>query len=436
MSRTPTDPSADLAAPAPPAFAPRSWFYGWFMLPVATLGVICTSPGQSFVITIFRPFIQDELGITKTQATGAYAFGTGFAALMMTFVGMAMDRFGLRKTLAAVVLLLAAACTLMANVQGLASLFFAFLFLRMFGQGALGMLSGNVLAMWFHRKLGATMGIMATGMAAAIAFVPGLSAVLVEQLGWRGAYLALGTLVLAIMGPLLLWVHRNRPEDVGQRVDGDDEPHPDDQPPPTERAFTMKQALATRSFWLALSAFVFFGFSVTAMIICATSIFESRGFSPEESAALAARITFALGMTLVAGQFVAGLLADRLPLHVMLAGSPLMLALAAWILRHPDSAEWVLVLGFVIGIAQALTMAVGGTIWVRYYGRTHLGKIRGVVTTFGAGLSGFGPFMVDGMAELFHGYNGVLLGLVIAPIPLALAVLFATRPPEPPSQPQ
>lgn len=401
------------------------------MLPVATWGVICTSPGQSFVITIFRPFVQDEMGISRTQATGAYAFGTALAALMMTFFGMAMDRFGLRKTMTAVILLLATACVLMANVRGLVTLFLAFLFLRMLGQGALGMLSGNVLAMWFHRRLGTTTGIMATGMAGAIAFVPGLCTLLIDGLGWRGAYLALGALVLAIMGPLMLWVHRDRPEQVGQRVDGDAEPHPD-KPIPSERAFTLRQALATRSFWLSLAVFVFFGFSVTAMIICATSIFQSRGFNPNQAAGLTAQITFAVGMTLIAGQFLTGLLADRLPLHVLLAGGALMLALAAWILRRPDSAEWVLALGVVIGIAQALTMAVGGTIWVRYYGRTHLGKIRGVITTFSAGLSGFGPFMVDGLAEALGNYSGVLMGLVIAPLPLALGALFATRPPEPP----
>jgi len=63
-------------------------------------------------------------------------------------------------------------------------------------------------------------------------------------------------------------------------------------------------------------------------------------------------------------------------------------------------------------------MAVGGTLWVRYYGREHLGKIRGIVTTFGAGLSGFGPFLVDGLAQAFGSYRQILLALAIAPLPI------------------
>lgn len=425
--------AVDVAIARPPGFAPRGLFYGWMMVPVATAGIICTAPGQTFGISVFLPYVRDSLGLTRTQTAGAYALGTCLAAVAMTFVGMAMDRFGLRRTLSVVVVMLAAGCVAMSAASGMATLFLAFLLLRMFGQGSLGMLSGNTLAMWFHRRLGMAMGIMATGFAAAIALGPSFNYYLIQHLGWRSAYLVLGIIVLAIMGPLLLVVYRNQPEDVGQRVDGDALPDHDDaaEHASSERAFTLRQAMATRSYWIAALCTGLFAFSVTAMILCAPSIFESRGMSNDQAAARLAQMTFAMGMTLLGGQFIAGLLADRIPLNWMLAAGTAALGVAALILRRPDSAAWVISIGILLGVAQGMIVAVASTIWVRYYGRANLGRIRGTLTTVGVALSGAGPLLVDGLYEAVGSYRGVLLGLAIAPLPVAFAALFATRPPLP-----
>ena len=50
-------------------------------------------------------------------------------------------------------------------------MFLAFFLLRSLGQGSLGLLAGNTLPMWFHRRLGTAMGIMSLGMACTMAAV-------------------------------------------------------------------------------------------------------------------------------------------------------------------------------------------------------------------------------------------------------------------------
>jgi hypothetical protein len=100
------------------------------------------------------------------------------------------------------------------------TLFAACFALRLLGPGALALLSSNMLAHWFHRRLRLVEGIRNFGMAGAMAVIPALNLWLLGHLGWRGSYAALGIGVWAGMLPLTLLFFRERPEDVGQQMDG------------------------------------------------------------------------------------------------------------------------------------------------------------------------------------------------------------------------
>src|SRR5690606_13768559 len=94
----------------PAAAGIRRVYYGWVMVPVAVAAVVATSPGQTYSIAPFNESFRADLGLTHTQLTAAYMFGTLLAAVPLFWVGRAMDRHGLRRTTAAAVVLLGAAC--------------------------------------------------------------------------------------------------------------------------------------------------------------------------------------------------------------------------------------------------------------------------------------------------------------------------------------
>ncbi|MCB0020393.1 MAG: hypothetical protein KDE09_21525, partial [Anaerolineales bacterium] len=57
-------------------------YYGWVILIVGTLGVIMSSPGQTYSFSIFiEEFIRD-LGLTRTSVSGLYTVGTITGSLM------------------------------------------------------------------------------------------------------------------------------------------------------------------------------------------------------------------------------------------------------------------------------------------------------------------------------------------------------------------
>ena len=75
----------------------RRVYYGWVMLPIATLAIIATSPAQTFGISVFNASLRSSLGLSHSQLTGAYMLGTLLASLPLSWVGAMMDRFGLRR---------------------------------------------------------------------------------------------------------------------------------------------------------------------------------------------------------------------------------------------------------------------------------------------------------------------------------------------------
>lgn len=61
---------------------------------------------------------------------------------------------------------------------------------------------------WFNTGAGLAIGLVAAGQAAGQGGIPLASALLIEAVGWRGAFLALGLASLATLVPLALLIRR------------------------------------------------------------------------------------------------------------------------------------------------------------------------------------------------------------------------------------
>ncbi len=400
-------------------------YYGWVMLPVAMLGLVATSPGQTFLVSVFNPFLRESLGLSHSQLTGTYMLGTLFAALPQPYFGALMDRFGIRRMLFFAVLLLGGACFFIAGVRTLVGLFFAFLGLRMFGQGAIALLASNTVAMWFRARLGTVAGISSMAFSAASAFLPAVVLGLITSIGWRPAYAVLGVSVLVVMLPVVVFIYHNGPSDVGQPIDGraialqGSGPVGADGP-----SLSRPEALRSRAFWIAAGAWVVWGMIATAVIFNIVPLFAASGLSAETAAA---SFLF-LSAAAVSTQILGGLLADRLPLNLLIFASTLALAAGVWTLMNLEGLEHVRLYAVLFGIGQGLLTIIDGTLWARYYGRANLGRIRGVVRTAGVAGTSVGPFLMGLTFDLTGGYRTSLWIFFLLVLPLIAAALFASPP--------
>ena len=423
-------------------------FYGWVMLGVAVLMAAATMPGQTVLMALFNTSIRESLGLSIQQISGAYTIGTILASLPLPFVGRVADRFGLRLTITAVVLGFIGSLLLLREATGIVMLGGIFFLVRFFGQGSLGMLCGHTIAMWFERKLGKANSILAiVGFAAASAIAPIPTAALIESRGWEFTLLVCAGAVAVLTIPSLLFVFRNKPEDIGQHLDGDQAEHTTHdvmhggKPPAGDPSFTVKQAVETRAFWILSINMLLIGFIGTALLFHMQSMLQQGGLEgTEKQAAIAIQpwpISFGVAM------FFVGFLADRyrpakiLPVAMLIqAGAILTCLVGARGLVESESVLLVMAIGMALfGVSQATIMGVANPTIARYFGRTHHGAIRGFVSTAVVMGTGGGPYVFAvgyGLAGEDFGPVMIVFACIAVPLGFVSALL---RKPTPPAEP-
>lgn len=396
------------------------------MLAVCMVALFCTSPGQTFCIAVFNPSLRQALNISHSQLAVAYMLATLLAGLPLTAVGALTDRFGPRLATGAVAALLGLVCVATSQVTGLVSLFFVFLALRFLGQGSLSLLSNYTLAMWFDRRLGLVEGIRQLSMAGAIAVLPGINLWMIANYGWRWSYVILGVAVWIVMLPLVLFVFRNRPEDVGQRRDGD--PQASETSPAGGANelwdLTFSQAVRTRAYWVVMAGNASWSLIVTAIMFNIIPILELNGLMQADAARTLTTFAVCLGTM----HLIGGMLADRLPLNYLLSVAVAGMGVSVLLLMRATTPAAAQGFGALMGSSQGLLTSVSGPLWARYYGRTHLGKIRGSLSTVLVVASSLGPLLAGVGRDYLGSYQEVLLLLAVIPFPLSVAALLATPP--------
>jgi MFS transporter, OFA family, oxalate/formate antiporter len=403
-------------------------YYGWVMLPLSMATLIASSPGQTFGVSIFNEPMRLSLRLSHGQLAAAYMLGTLLGAIPIAFIGRQMDRYGLRATMLAVISLFSLACFFTSIVQGWLTLVVAFCFLRMLGPGALSLLSGNTLAFWFERRLGMVEGLRQLGMAVAMATIPAVNLWLVAHWGWRGAYGILGAGIWLVLFPATALLCRNRPADVGQEIDGlkGDQPTSPSPHPAADVywGLTLAETLRTRSFWIVTSGMVVYALIHTAVFFCLVPIFQERGLSAGDAAA--ALTVFA--MCLAVMQLVGGMLADRMRAPGLLFAGLAGLSVALVLLLRADHLATAILAAGMFGVAQGTYFGATHPLWARYFGRRHLGKIRGVLMTIMVASSSLGPLFAGLIRDWQGDFSLALIVFAVTPLPIAILSLLVAPP--------
>lgn len=431
---------------------PPPFYFGWVMLGVASMATVATSPGQTFIVGLFNEPIRQSTGLSATNISLAYLLATAAAALPLTAVGKASDRFGTRRTIGVVATGLALTCFLMPLAASFWTVLIGFFLLRFLGQGSLSVLSGHTVALWFDRRLGTVEAVRSASMSAAIVLLPLPVAALIGQYGWRFTYPMLGVLVLVLTLPAVLLFFRNGPHEVGQRLDGGPAapterdthgPHgpgrtrPDKTSPgKTSRgddapALTLLEAIGTRAFWTIVGVGVCNGLIGTAMIFHMQGFIEASGFAPADAKTIAAAALAPWGIVSALGVPVFGVLVDRIGPRWLLVGSPLLLlaCLGIFGVGLTTGARWAFPAAMaVFGASQALAVAAGRPTIARWFGRAHHGAIQGFSSTLGVIGTACGPLMLAAAVDYAGGFGVGLIGFAILSLPLVPTALTLAPP--------
>jgi MFS family permease len=272
----------------------------WVVFGGITGLIVCNGPVLAFTFGVFLKPIMADMGWQRGTASFALAVGEFLAAFAVPIYGRMMDRWTIRKVaLPGIVAFAAFLCLMGTTPHSLAifTLFFALASIAGAIQTPLGYT--KAISAWFDRRRGLALGAALAGVGLGGIIVPQLANYLIAQLGWRGAYMILGGMVLAIAFPAVaLFVREPRPGE-GERHDSHAEFLP---------GLTPREAIATAPFWLLAATFFFVAMALLGSSAHVVPLLTDRGMTPA-----AATATFGLfGLSTLCGRLLSGWLIDRI----------------------------------------------------------------------------------------------------------------------------
>src|SRR6185503_7989618 len=91
---------------------------------------------------------------------------------------------------------------------------------RGLGQSALSVVSIALVGQWFVRRIDQAMAVYSIELSVGFMLAFPLVGTLVQRIGWRGAWFAVGCALVAGLAPLAWWLVRRNPEACGLEPDG------------------------------------------------------------------------------------------------------------------------------------------------------------------------------------------------------------------------
>ncbi|MGC4107215.1 MAG: MFS transporter [Thermomicrobiales bacterium] len=404
---------------------PVTRFDGWRMTALAGFVVFCAAPGMTYGVAAFvDPFTQD-LGMSRSLFALAYAMATLFSAFVLLAAGKQIDRWGGRLTMAMSAVGLALGVLVLSSVHTTLAVFVGFGLIRTFGQGILPLAARIIIPFWFLRQRGRAFSLIGIAGTLSIATMPPLHEWLIGQIGWRQTWRLDALFLVVVVTPIILLFVRNRPEDVGQRPDGIVPAHPavavdhDELP-----GLSLREAMRTSAFWglVVISAV---GFGITSgLALNQVAIFEDLGY-PGSLAALTFTIESAamFGVTILLGAII-----DRVPLRWAMAFSQLVLLAAMLVLLNAHGFALGALYAALRGTCMAILMLSLDVAWPSYFGRRHLGSIRGVGAAVGVFGTALGPLPLGIAFDRLGSYAPAIVGMLALPA-VAGALVAMARPP-------
>lgn len=270
------------------------------------------------------------------------------------------------------------------------------------GFACLGNISASlVLARWFGPRLPTAMAMMFAAGGVGIQLWLPISQLLINHLGWRGAYFACGAAVLGLMIPTALLPWRRLA--AGRAGLAPAASLDAITPGPT-----LREAIRNPAFWGLASTFFFTGTGITAITVQVVAYLVEVGFAPLEAATAWGFTGLMMFIGLSSVGWLDGIL-GRMPTMLLTYSMTSTGLLVLWLLhRYPS--PWLLG-AFLVCFGCTLSSRgplVSASAMQLFRGR-HLGTIFGTISIASGLGPAFGSFIGGVIHDLTQAYDWVIV---------------------------
>jgi MFS family permease len=351
-------------------------FDGWRMVGVAFLVDFIAVGFFFYSFGIFYPAIDADFAGESFWVAMGISVSNFVSGAFAPFIGRALDRFPIKRIMLMGALTVSSGFALLSRTTEIWHYYLVLGTFFAFGLGMMGgMASAKLVTNWFVAKRGTALGIATMGVSLSGLVMPAVATWLRDELGWRQGFLVYAAGILVIVLPVVFFLVITRPEDVGQRPDGEVDDEAPDVDDPIDIVWPTRATLRTSNFWLIALPFAMTFSALSAILIHLVphaADLGIRGFR----AALVLQVCAGAG---VLGKLVFGRLVDRLdPRIAVLASFGTQFVGLLLLMQASDYAPLVaggIVFGFGMGGIVPLQGAVSG----KAFGRVSFGSVMGLM---------------------------------------------------------
>ena len=422
------------------------FYYGWIVVGASSTVVFARMAPAITTLTVLIFPMSQQLGWSRTLIAGSVSAGAIASLVLSPVVGWAIDRYGARPVLVVSVAGLGLAMVSLAWATVPFTFYLAFAAGRVVFHTSAPIGASTVAARWFIRKRGRAIGIIFLfGAIGGIVFTM-VASLVVESHGLRATWIAIGLVVLvfSVAPPLLLVAER--PEDIGLLPDGVE---PDLAMPSTEDqravrpgfsgeqaavitqvrrddddSWTLREAVGTRAFWVLVSMGFTSFFVHTSIGVHMGAYFRDIGLGAI-SAALAVSLSWIVSAVF---SVTWGWVTDRIEVRYAYSGMFLVQAGSTLYLILASGTLGVFLAAGFFGIVSAGFNVVPSVMYANYFGRSSLGRIRGLGEAGVLLGQGTGPVIAGVLFEIQGSYSMIFWVFVALSLTCSLVVLKAKTP--------
>jgi sugar phosphate permease len=289
----------------------------WWVAAVAFVAIIGAAGFRATPGVLIEP-LHAAFGWSHTTISAAVTVNLVLYGLTSPFAAALMDRFGMRRIVAGALVLVACGSGFTLFMKSSWELIIYWGIMVGLGTGSMAMaFAGTVSTRWFVKRRGLVTGILtAAGATGQLIFLP-LLANLVAAYNWQVAAAVVSACALAVV-PLVWWLLRDRPEDIGALAYGATAPLPAVAATGAGRRAlaVLGRAARTRTFWMLAGGFAICGASTNGLV---TTHFVPAAHDHGLPATAAAGLLAVVGIFDIVGTIASGWLTDRFDSRKLLA---------------------------------------------------------------------------------------------------------------------
>ena len=284
-------------------FHDRGINYGWVMVLVVFV-LSGLAFGSMASISVFLKPVSLEFGWSRGQTSFAYTVASLASAVFGVLWGQVADKYGTRWFGFVGAICMSLVLFALSSLNSIAQ-FYALYFL--FGAMGSALLFSPLYAnvgFWFRENPGLALGLAASGGAIGQAFIPHLSGILIENSGWKLAYVNLAIIYIFISLPIAFLI-KESPWRISARNQEEQE----------ERNFPLSETQVVA--WISI-AVIFCCVCMSIPIMHLVPMLTDKGFSLE----FATSVLMILMICGAFGRILGGMLGDyigALPAYIIMS---------------------------------------------------------------------------------------------------------------------